>query len=270
APRRDAELRVDVARVRADGLDPDRELLRDLLVAEAPLEQLEDVRLARREQLGRRKAELLLVLVGGRGGGPGQHVHASGGEVDRVDDVASLRLLRDAGGGAEGEHLVALRRRRPVGEQHDARLGVALVQLVDHGRLRERAEVQEDDRRVVRVEHALELIELDVARRKPQVGVLEDQLAEADRDQILETGRDDGDRGGHWVRAVFWGEAGGGCLPPNLTLTLPRRAPFQSSEYHPKFTRGGGRGIRRHREPFPYLREPAEANPDLFSSSQRA
>src|SRR5256885_17039273 len=56
-------------------------------------------------------------------------------------------------------------------------------------------------------------------------------------------------------RARFWGEGGGGCFPPNLPLTLPRRAPFQSSEYHPKFTRGGGRGIRRHREPFPYRRE---------------
>ena len=53
-----------------------------------------------------------------------------------------LGLLRQAGGGAEREHLVALGRRRAVGEHHDARLGVRPVQLEHLPRRAERPEVE--------------------------------------------------------------------------------------------------------------------------------
>ena len=151
-PRPDAELAVDVARVRAHGLDPDREAVRDLGVGGARLEQLEHLRLARGQQL--RAADPRPVEPARRGRAR-QHVHAARGEVDRVDDVAPLGLLRQAGGGAEREHLAALGRARPVGQHDDARLGVRPVHLEHMAGRAERAEVQQ---------HHVGVVALDGAR----------------------------------------------------------------------------------------------------------
>ena len=120
APRGDAELAVDVARVGAHGLEADRQRLGDLRVGGAVLQQLEHVGLAGGEQVGALQRQAVRAASGGRRAR--QHVHAARGEVDRVDHVASLGLLGQARGGPEGEHLVALRRRGPVGQHHEAGL----------------------------------------------------------------------------------------------------------------------------------------------------
>jgi hypothetical protein len=83
--------------------------------------------------------------------------------VHRVDHVARLGLLRDAGRGAEGEHLVALRRGGPVGENDDPGLGERLVQLEDLRRRLQAPEVDERDRRAVALDGPLDRLVRDVA-----------------------------------------------------------------------------------------------------------
>ena len=68
------------------------------------LEQLHHIGLARGQQVPGRPGSYACVRRGGR-----QHVQAAGGEIDRVQDVAGLGALGQAGGGAEPEHLPTLR-----------------------------------------------------------------------------------------------------------------------------------------------------------------
>ena len=56
-------------------------------------------------------------------GAAGHDLQPARGEVDRVAHVARLRVLAEAGAGAEGEQLRALRGRQVLAEQHEARVG---------------------------------------------------------------------------------------------------------------------------------------------------
>src|SRR5438874_730985 len=79
------------------------------------------------------------------------------------------------------------------------------------------------------VEDPLEAVELYVARYKAEIRVLEDQLAEADRHEVLEASRDDRDWRCHGVR-VNRGEV-------DLPLTSPSPYPAGRVFNPPKITR---------------------------------
>jgi hypothetical protein len=74
---------------------------------------------------------------------------------------------------------------------------VALVQLVDHRRVRQRPEVDEHDRRLVLVEHGLEAVQLHSGGDQLEVRILRDERLQPDRNEVLELGRDDRDAGRH-------------------------------------------------------------------------
>src|SRR5947209_8786935 len=111
APGLDPELAVDPPGVGPDGFDADVKCVGDLGVRASAAQQLHHLRLAWRKDVwaGGRPS----VHLGGR-----QDVQSSGGEVDRVQDVARLAALGQARGGAEGQELPRLERGGPVGE-HD-------------------------------------------------------------------------------------------------------------------------------------------------------
>jgi hypothetical protein len=185
--------------VRAHGLDADRELVRDLAVRAAALKQLEHVRLTLGQDVRLPHVEARLAR-GRRSRRAGHHVHPARREVEGVDDVAALGLLGDARSRPERHELIALGGGRPVREHDDARVRRGLVQLVDERGRRQRAVVQQYHRRLQVQDDRFESLERHVVADELDVGILGDYLAQADRDEVLEGRRDDGDGGGSHMR----------------------------------------------------------------------
>ncbi|MEJ7714949.1 MAG: hypothetical protein WKF40_04280 [Thermoleophilaceae bacterium] len=124
-------------------------------------------------------------------------MHAAGGQVDGVHDVPALRLLGQAGGGPEGEHLVALGRRRAIGQYDQARLGEGLVELEYLGGAGQRAEVQDGDVRRVLMDGAFHRRRGNPVGQQLQVRVFGDQVGQTEGDEILELGEDHADVARH-------------------------------------------------------------------------
>jgi hypothetical protein len=112
--------------------------------------------------------------------------------MDRVQDIARLRALAEARGGAEREHPAALGGRGAVGQHDQPRLRKAPVQITELGSARQRAEVEERDLGTVRGERLRELVVGDAGRDQPEV-VVDDQRLEASSDDVLELADRDGD-----------------------------------------------------------------------------
>ena len=72
-------------------------------------------------------------------GAAGHDLQPARGEVDRVADVACLRVLAEAGAGAEGQQLRTLRGGQVLAEQHEARVGMVDAEGADGGEIVERA-----------------------------------------------------------------------------------------------------------------------------------
>ena len=162
----------------------------DLSVGGPVLQELEHLGLAWGQQVGPLDADALHATRRRRR--PGQHVHAARGEMDGADDVARLGLLGQAGGCPEGQHLVAVGRGGAVGQHHDARLGMLLVELEDIRRRAQRPEVDQRDRGLVLGDALGQFVHRNVGRHEVQVGVLRDERLETNRHQVLELCGDHG------------------------------------------------------------------------------
>ena len=127
--------------------------------------------------------------------------------MDGVDHVAALGLLGQAGGGSEGQHLVALGRGGPVGQHHQTGGGEALVQLEHLRGAGQGAEVEHRHLRVVALDRALERRWGDPVGQQLEVGILGHQLGQAERDEILELRQDHAHVPTHG-RAVYGGATG--------------------------------------------------------------
>jgi hypothetical protein len=178
--------------VRAHRLDPDLEPLSDLGVRAAVLEQLQDVRLARGE---RGALHLEPVDTAASRGRARKHVHPARREVDRVDDVARLGVLRQAARGAKRQHLRALRRGRLVGEHHDARVGEGAVQPEQVVRAAQRAKVEQHHGWLLLADDRFEVRHRHVVSDQLEVRVILDHHCQADRNEVLEVAGDYGCHG---------------------------------------------------------------------------
>ena len=118
ASRGHAELAVDAAGMRPHRLHADVQLERDARVRVALAEEVQHVGLAPREE---RVAEACVARMMGAAG---HDLQPARGEVDRVADVAGLRVLGETRAGAEGEQLRAFRGRQVLPEQHEPRVGM--------------------------------------------------------------------------------------------------------------------------------------------------
>ena len=99
-------------------------------------------------------------------------------------------LLAEAGGRAEGEHLVALGGRRAVGEDEQARLGMRAVQAVHVGRRAQRAEVEDRDASgAARARTCCESLDSMSLATQLEVVVLVDERAQPTADEVLEAAR---------------------------------------------------------------------------------
>ena len=108
--RAHAQLAVDVACVRADGLDAHVQIARDLRVRAALLKACEGLPARARSTVQSRPLAWAVAR---------RQLHATRGEVDRVVHVARLGVLRQARGGAEADELCALDARRSIGEEDE-------------------------------------------------------------------------------------------------------------------------------------------------------
>ncbi len=214
-------LAVDVAPVGAHRLDRDVQREGDLGVRAPRAQVLEDVGLARREQLRPRGGERLLRAAG-------QDLQPARGEVDRREHVARLGLLRQAGGGAEREQLVGLGHGRPAGEDDDVGVGVRLVQALDLDRALQRAVVDEDHVGRVLGEHGVERLVLDVDRDQLDRVVLVEQRAQTARQEVLEAPQDEADAPAFGHEGCIGSERREG----ERRLTHP--SPSASPEDHPR------------------------------------
>ena len=163
-----------------------------------------------------------------RGGRARQHVHPARGQVDRVDHVAALGLLREAGRGPERQHLVALRRGGPVGEHHDARGREGLVQLEYLRRALERAEVEHRHVGRIGLDRPFDPRGEHLVVENAQIRVLVDQVGEADRNQVFELCNDHADGSAH--SRHLRGDAGGRQITCPIPLRLPRRSLVRGEE----------------------------------------
>jgi hypothetical protein len=187
AARAHAELAVDVATVRAHRLDAHVQRDRDLGVGAPVAQMLEHIGLARRQQVGPRR------MRRPGGGHARQHVHPARGEVDRVEDVARLRVLRQAGSRSERQHLAAVDLRRPVGEHDESRLGMRGVDAVHFGGPAERAEVHDRDLRAGLGEGRFERVGLEARGDDLDVRVVVEECPQPAVHEILEPGQGNGD-----------------------------------------------------------------------------
>jgi hypothetical protein len=183
----DAELAVDVARVRADRLDAHPQGERDLRVRVTALQQGQHLDLTPGQQSAR--ARQTGACTRRR---PGDYLESPRCEMDRVDHIPRLGVPAEAGARSKRERLRALDRRGIVPEQEQSCPRIGADELAHLSQLGQGADV--DDRHVwtVSAQHDSDSPVLHIGSDNQETRIALDQLAQPPGEEIVEVGEDYG------------------------------------------------------------------------------